>query len=304
MNKVKRDFLRITDLTEEEVYKIFDLAKFYKSMHAAGDKNRVLEGKHIGLLFNKPSTRTRISFQVGIFELGGNPIYLSQTSTQVSRGETIADTSSVLSRYIHGLVIRTYRQDEVEEFAGRCTFPVVNALTDLLHPCQILSDFFTMYERNVNLRELKVTYIGDGNNICNSLILGACLLGAEIRIVCPSEFPPSEKVLAQVNGYAKISDRPGDFIEDADVIYTDAWVSMGEKEGTEKRLRTFKKYQVNEKLLERAKKNFVFMHCLPAHRGLEVTNEVMDGSHSIVFDQAENRLHCQKALLHFLYSNK
>ena len=307
MKNMKKDFLKITDLTKEEIYKIFDLAKYYKSQRKKEKVSPVLINHNIGLLFSKPSTRTRVSFEVAILELGGNPIYLSGDETQVSRGETVKDTSIVLSRYLDGLIIRTYKHREVEEFARSCTFPVINALTDLCHPCQALTDFFTIYEKKGSLEDIKITYIGDGNNVCYSLILGADILGVEMRVICPAEFSPSPQILQLVKNekLLKIDTDPKKIISDADVIYTDTWVSMGEEKEAERRLKIFEPYQVNKKLLSKVlKKDFVFMHCLPAHRGREVTDEIMDGPNSIVFDQAENRLHCQKALLHFLYNSK
>lgn len=299
----KRDFLCIRDLTREEIYKIYDIAKMYKSKWTKREVERILKGRTIGLIFNKPSTRTRTSFEVAIYSLGGNTIYFEKQSIQISRGETIKDTSLVLSRYLDGLVIRTYQHNEVEEFAKWCNFPVINALTDFLHPCQILSDYFTIFEIFGKLEGLKLTYIGDGNNVCNSLILGGDLLGVEVRVICPDEFRPSEKVLKIVKNKVKITNDPDEFIEDTDILYTDTWVSMGDEEEEEKRLKIFKPYQVNKKLISKIKKDFVFMHCLPAHRGWEVTDDVLDSKNSIVYTQAENRLHCQKALLYFIYKN-
>ncbi|MCD6408239.1 ornithine carbamoyltransferase [bacterium] len=300
---MKRDFLRIKDLTRDEIYKIFDITKKLKNQRKKNRIFPVLKGLSIGLLFTKPSTRTRVSFEVAIYELGGNSIYLSGETTQISRGETVKDTAKVLSRYIDGLIIRTYEQEEVEEFAKWSNFPVINALTDLLHPCQVLADFFTIYEKKGTLKNIKITYIGDGNNVCHSLILGADLLGIEIRISCPEKYMPSEKILKQVENknLVKIDTNPERFIQDADVIYTDTWVSMGDEKEAEERKKIFKSYQVNRKLLESTKKDFIFMHCLPAHRGWEVEDEIIDGKNSVVFDQAENRLHTQKALLCFLY---
>lgn len=301
---MKRDFLSIKDLTADEVYKIFDIAKKFKSERKKNRISPVLKGLSIGLLFTKPSTRTRVSFEVSIYELGGNSIYLSGQTTQISRGETIKDTAKVLSRYIDGLIIRTYRQEEVEEFAKWSEFSVINALTDLLHPCQVLSDFFTIYEKKGDLRKIKITYIGDGNNVCHSLILGADLLGVEIRISSPEKYMPSNEILKQVKNknLLKIDTDPKKFISDADVIYTDTWVSMGEEKEAEERKKIFKNYQINRKLLKNAKEDFIFMHCLPAHRGWEVEDEIMDGKNSVVFDQAENKLHIQKSLLYFLFS--
>jgi len=300
---MKRDFLKITDLSREEVYKIFNLTKQYKSARRKRETSSVLQNKSIGLIFNKPSTRTRISFEVAINELGGRPLYIQSGTTQISRGETVRDTSAVLARYLDGLVIRTYKQEDVEEFAKHFSSPVINALTDLLHPCQILSDYFTIYEKKGSMENLKVVYIGDGNNVCNSLILGADILGVEIRVAAPSGYHPSEKIIKLIKNkkLLQIDTNPGKFIPDADIIYTDTWVSMGEEKEAEARKNIFQKYQLNKKLLSTAKKDFLFMHCLPAHRGWEVTDEVIDSKNSVVFDQAENRLHCQKALLHFLF---
>lgn len=302
---MKRDFLKIKDLKEEEIYKIFDITKNFKKLRKEKKITGHLKNLSIGLLFYKPSTRTRISFEVAIYELGGFPIYLPSESTQISRGESIKDTAKVISRYIDGIIIRTYSQEELEGFAKYAEIPVINALTDMYHPVQILCDFFTIYEKKKTLKNLKITYIGDGNNVCNSLIEGCDLLGVEIRVVCPEEYMPDEKVIKNLKNkdILKMSSEPSEFIEDADIIYTDTWVSMGDEDEREKRLKIFQKYQVNEKLLKKAKPDFLFMHCLPAHRGEEVTDEIIDSKNSIVYDQAENRLHCQKSLLTFLFAN-
>ncbi len=304
LKKMKRDFLTISELKREEIHKIFDLARYYKIKRKTGIFSSLLKNKSIGLLFNKPSTRTRISFEIAIYELGGNPIYLPGETTQISRGETISDTAYVTSRYLQGIVIRTYQQQDIEEFARCFSYPVINALTDLLHPCQILSDCFTIYEKKGDIEGINVTYIGDGNNICNSLILAADILGFNIRVSVPKGFYPNESIINLMNNSAllKIDTDPKKFLADADVIYTDTWTSMGEESETVKRANIFKDYQVNSQLLAGVKKDFIFMHCLPAHRGVEVTDEVMDSKNSVILDQAENRLHCQKALLHFLYS--
>jgi len=300
---MKRDFLKLKDLSVEEIYKIFDITKYFKSLKKEKKITDHLKNLIIGLLFSKPSTRTRISFEVAIYQLGGFPIYLSSETTQISRGESIKDTASVISRYIDGIIIRIYSQEEVEEFAKYSEIPVINALTDLMHPVQILCDFFTIYEKKGTLKNIKITYIGDGNNICNSLIEGCDLIGIEIRISCPDEFRPDEKIIKNVKNknLLKISSKPDAFIEDADIIYTDTWVSMGDEGERKKRLKIFKQYQVNKNLLKKAKPDFLFMHCLPAHRGEEVTDEVIDSPNSIVIDQAENRLHCQKGLLYFIF---
>ncbi len=302
---MKRDFLRISELNRQEIYRIFDIAKHYKSERTMGLSSRLLRDKSIGMLFNKPSTRTRISFEIAVYELGGNPIYLPGETTQISRGETVRDTAQVTSRYLHGIVIRTYSQGDIEEFARYFAHPVINALTDLLHPCQILSDCFTISEKKGRVEGMNVTYLGDGNNISNSLILAADIMGFNIRISAPEGYQPPEEIvnLMKNKDLLKIDTDPGKFINDADVIYTDTWTSMGSEAETEKREKIFEKYQVNSRLLAGAKKDFIFMHCLPAHRGFEVTDEVIDSENSVILDQAENRLHCQKALLHFIYSD-
>ena len=301
---MKRDFLTVTDLTGEEIYRIFNLAKQYKAARKKAQPSGILANRAIGLLFDKPSTRTRVSFEVAVAELGGRPLYLSGSATQLPRGETVKDTASVLSRYLDGMVIRTYKQESVEEFAANFSGPVINALTDLLHPCQIISDYFTIYEKRGSVEGLNVTYVGDGNNICNSLILGADLLGVNIRVSSPEGYRPQEKItrLVRNRNLLTIDSDPFRFIPDADVIYTDTWISMGDEKDSENRKNAFRGFQVNSKLLSKAKKDFLFMHCLPAHRGWEVTDEVIDSANSVVLDQAENRLHCQKALLRLLYS--
>ena len=301
---MKKDFLTGRELTEEEVYKIFDLTKSYKASRKKKVSATILQNRTIGLIFNKPSTRTRVSFELAIEELGGRAIYLSGDTIQTSRGEAIKDTACVLSRYLDGLVIRTYKQEEVEEYARWFNSPVINALTDTFHPCQALSDYFTIYERKGTLKGIKILYIGDGNNVCNSLILGASLLGVSIMIASPEGYQPSAEVLSLVKNkdIIKIDRDPSRFIPEADIIYTDTWVSMGDEKEAETRKGVFQRYQVNKQLLEGAKDDFLFMHCLPAHRGWEVTDDVMDSENSIVYEQAENRLHCQKALLHYLYN--
>lgn len=301
---MKRDFLTVTDITREEIYRIFNMAKQYKSARKKRQFSSLLANRSLGLLFDKPSTRTRVSFEVAIGELGGRPLYLSGSATQITRGETVADTAEVLSRYLDGMVIRTYSQQDVEEFAAHFASPVINALTDLLHPCQIITDYFTIYEKKGFVEGINLTYIGDSNNICNSLILGADILGINIRVSSPEGYQPSEMIKKSVRNknLLTIDSDPARFIPDADVIYTDTWISMGDEKEAEKRKQVFAKYQVNRQLLSKAKNGFLFMHCLPAHRGWEVTDDVIDSPNSVVLDQAENRLHCQKALLHLLYS--
>jgi len=295
---MKKDLLCIADLSEEEILKLFTLAKSLKERRKRGEKIvPLLFGKVLGMLFRKPSTRTRISFEVGMFELGGRAIFLTDQNLQISRGETISDTAKVLSSYLDGILIRTSKQEEVEEFAKYSEIPIINGLSDTYHPCQVLSDYFTLWEKR-ELKKIKVTYIGDGNNVCHSLISGADKLGVRLSVVTPKEYPPKKEILARVRNKKRItlSHNPCD-IRDSDVIYTDTWVSMGAEKEKEKRIAVFKDYQLNRKLLKKAKKELLVMHCLPAHRGEEITDEVMDAPFSIVFEQAVNRLHLQKAIL-------
>ncbi|MCX7705453.1 MAG: ornithine carbamoyltransferase [bacterium] len=303
----KRDLLDIRDLTKEEIYLIFEKAKYYKFQRKKGNLiSDILKGKSIGLLFRKPSSRTRLSFEVAIIELGGNPIFLESGQLQISRGETIQDTARVFNLYLKGLVVRTFEHSEVETIARLVEFPVINALTDFLHPCQILADFFTIWEHRKNLQQVIVTYIGDANNVCNTLILASDILGVRINVCCPPEYSVSKEIIKKMKQPAllKINDDPKVFISESDVIYTDTWVSMGDEAEKDRRIAIFKKFQVNSELVKNAPSNFLFMHCLPAHRGEEVTDDVIDSKNSVVWQQAENRLHVQKAILDFLYSNK
>jgi ornithine carbamoyltransferase len=256
------------------------------------------------MIFEKSSTRTRVSFEVAMFQLGGHAIYLSSESTQLSRGETISDTGRVLSRYLDGIMIRTSSQERVEELADSATIPVINGLTDLFHPCQILSDLFTVWELRGNYRELSFAYVGDGNNVANSWINAAIRLGFNLTLGCPKGYEPSKELLdtaaREATSKIRVSHSPFDAVKGADVVSTDVWTSMGQEEEEEERREIFQKYQVNLELLKSAKEDVLVMHCLPAHRGEEITDEVIDGPLSIVFDQVENRLHVQKAILEIL----
>lgn len=294
-----KDLLSIADLTKEEILRLFTFAKELKERKKRGEKVvPLLAGKVLGMLFRKSSTRTRISFAVGMFELGGSAIFLSEEDLQLSRGEIISDTAKVLSSYLDGILIRTFAQREIEEFAKYSNIPVVNGLSDIYHPCQVLSDYFTLWEKR-GLEDLKLTYIGDGNNVCHSLILGADKLGVRLSVITPKEYQPKREIIAKVKNKKNLilSDRPEDFIKDSDVVYTDTWTSMGAEDEREERLIAFDGYQLNKKLLGKAKKDLLVMHCLPAHRGEEITDEVIDGPSSIVLDQAANRLPLQKAIL-------
>lgn len=302
---MKKDFLTLKDYSKEEIEYLLDLSGKIKK-----DKNsysKVLEGKNIAMLFDKHSTRTRLSFEVGIKQLGGNSIYLDSKNLQISRGETYQDTAKVLSKYIDGLVIRTYSQETVDIFAKYGTIPVINGLTDIYHPCQILSDMLTLKEPGLLNKNLKFTYVGDSNNVTNSLIIGFSKLGIDITIGCPQKYSPPEEIIKYARNQKEGSKLnlvydPVKAVSDADVVYTDVWLSMGDEINKQK-LTDLKSYQVNYKLLKYAKEEVKVMHCLPAHRGQEITSEVLDGKNSIVLHQAENRLHAQKALLVYLYAN-
>ncbi|RJQ43953.1 MAG: ornithine carbamoyltransferase [Nitrospiraceae bacterium] len=295
---MKKDFLTLLDLSPEELRSLLRRASELKS----GKDTSVcpLIGKSIGLLFNKTSTRTRISFQTGIYQLGAQAIYINTNELQLGRGETIEDTAKVLSRYLHGIVIRTYEHAMIENLARNSTIPIVNGLTDLHHPCQALADMLTIQEKKGKLKGIRMTYIGDGNNVANSLIEAALLSGIDLVIACPKGFEPDSRIYehARANG-AKVNivTNPADAAKDADVLYTDVWVSMGQEKEVERKKKKFEGYQINSKLVSLAKPDVIVMHCLPAHRGEEITDEVLDSPQSVVIDQAENRLHTQKALL-------
>jgi ornithine carbamoyltransferase len=256
------------------------------------------------MIFEKSSTRTRVSFEVGMFQLGGHALFLSKNDLQLGRGETVDDTARTMSRYLDGIMIRTYGHGNVVELARGATIPVINGLTDLSHPCQALTDYMTIYEQKGSLQGLKIAYVGDGNNMAHSLMIGACKLGMHIAVATPENYEPDADVTAITQETAKLNGgrytfhhNPVEAVKDADIIYTDVWASMGFEAEQAAREIAFKPFQVNAKLAKHAKANYIFMHCLPAHRDEEVTAEVIDGKHSIVFDQAENRLHAQKAIM-------
>jgi ornithine carbamoyltransferase len=295
-----KDLLSIGELSPAEIESILQLAGEFKS----GRDCTPLQGKTLALIFNKPSTRTRISFEVGMYQLGGRAIFLNRQDIQLGRGESVADTARVLSRYVDGILIRTFSQAEVEELAREASIPVINALTDLLHPCQILSDLFTIRDKLGGLDGVKVAYIGDGNNIANSWLWGAAKLGLHLSLGIPPGYGPDEGILraalaeAQNNGARiELSQDLYQVVKGAQVIYTDVWASMGQEDETEQRLRDFSGYQVTESLVEAASPQVLVMHCLPVHRGEEIAAEVIDGERSIIFEQAENRLHVNKAIL-------
>lgn len=269
------------------------------------------KGKVLGMLFRKPSTRTRVSFEVAIFQLGGVGIVMRPDELQLGRGETIADTARVLSRYINGMVIRTFAHSEVEEFARHATIPTINGLTDLLHPCQGLSDYFTMWEKGKKLEGLKVTYLGDGNNVAHSLMIGAAKLGVHLTVATPRGYEPDARILHEAldeasrnGGHIEVISDPMRAVRGAEVIYTDVWASMGQEGEAAQRRNVFMPFQVRLSLLAHAAPNWMFMHCLPAHRGDEVVDEVADHPQSVIFDQAENRLHVQKGILYNLFKSR
>jgi ornithine carbamoyltransferase len=299
---MKRDLLRIDSLSPHDIDLLISQAIELKKQQKAGAPHQPLKGKTLGLLFEKPSTRTRVSFEVGMVQLGGHALYMSSRDTQLSRKESPEDTARVLSRYLDGLVIRTFSQDTLECYARHASIPVINGLTDLLHPCQILSDLMTIVEQRGDFRHLNITYVGDGNNVANSWIEAALKLGFKLRIACPEGFEPDGTMMARAKAdgseHIRFFADPVEAVRDSDIINTDTWVSMGQDEGMMRQKQAlFKPYQVNRALLAAAKKDVLVMHCLPAHRGEEITDEVADGSHAVIFDQAENRLHMQKAIL-------
>ncbi|MDX1762817.1 MAG: ornithine carbamoyltransferase [bacterium] len=308
---MQKDLLSLHELTGEDINRILDRSAALKQMHRQGVAHQPLKGKCLGMIFEKSSTRTRVSFEVGIYQLGGSALFLSSRDLQLGRGETIADTAQVLSRYIDGIVIRTFKQSDVEELAAVAEIPVINGLTDLLHPCQTLADLFTVKERLGSFDNLKVAYIGDGNNMANSWLYGAAKLGIELAVACPPGYEPDagvvDKAIEDSRGTGAkivITGDPVEAVQGARVISTDVWASMGQEGEAEKRRRDFKRYQVNADLTRHADSDYLFMHCLPAHRGEEVTAEILDGPHSIVLDEAENRLHTQKAVMELLMGEK
>lgn len=304
VNMKGKSLVSIADLTLEEIYQIFDLSKTLKEKHYIGEPHRVLEGKTLGMIFTKPSTRTRISFETGIYHLGGIGMYFGPNDLQLGKSENISDTARVLSRYLDGIMIRTFAHQDVVDLAHYATIPVINGLTDLLHPCQVLTDLFTILEKKRVLKGLKLAYIGDGNNMAHSLINGCSKVGMNITIASPSGYKPNEEIVKRAKEFAnymgstiEIIEDPVQAVKNADIVYTDVWASMGQEAEAQERKKKFMKYQVNPELVKNAKDDYLFMHCLPAHRGDEVVNEVADSPNSIIFDEAENRLHVQKAIM-------
>jgi len=301
-----RDLLSLYDFTKEEIEEFLKAGETLKVKSKIGENSPVLAGKKLGLIFEKPSTRTRVSFEVAMYELGGHAIYLSSNELQLKRGETIADTARVLSRYLDGIMARVFYHKDIVELAKFADIPVINGLSDMFHPCQVLGDLLTIKEKKGRLDGIKLTYFGDGNNVCHSLMLGGVKMGMQVVVSTPKEYEPNKEVLNWVKedekkykGEVLLIEDPFEAIKGSDVVYTDVWVSMGQ-EDSELKKKKLLPYQINEKLVKNAKKDYIFMHCLPAHRGEEVVDEVIDSENSVVFDQAENRLHIQKGILSLL----
>jgi len=298
---MKKDILTLWDLEPEEITQLIDRSIELKKGRNADTPYRPLPGRTLGIIFDKPSTRTRVSFETAMIQLGGGVIFMSSKDTQLIRDEPVGDTARVLSRYVDGIVIRTYSQELVEELASNSSIPVMNGLTDVYHPCQVLSDLQTITEKKGDPAGLKIVWVGDGNNVAHSWINAAAILGLHLVVSTPDGYRPNsdiyQKAIEHGRGNISLVGDPFEAVRDADVIYTDVWASMGQEEEQEIRKKIFRSYQINEKLVAAAKKDVAVMHCLPAHRGEEITGEVLEGRHSVVWDQAENKLHMHKAII-------
>ena len=301
---MKKDILTLKDLNPEDFEVLFERATELKKRHKNGITEKSLGGKTLGLIFEKPSTRTRISFESAMVQLGGTPIFISAKDTQIARNEPVRDTARVLSRYLDGLAIRTYSQDLLEEFAEFADIPVINALTDRYHPCQVLSDIMTIIEFKGRYKDIRIAWVGDGNNVAHSWVNASAILGLNLVLACPDGYSPNkeilEKALEKKVGNIVVTSNPVEAVKDADVIYTDVWASMGQESEQSKRRQAFEGFRVNQTLLNHAAKDVVVMHCLPAHRGEEISENVLEGSKSVVWDQSENKLHMHKAVLDIL----
>lgn len=299
-----KHLLSMQDLSPNEIEAILDKAEGLKEKLRKGEPHELLRGKTLGMIFEKPSLRTRVTFETGMTQLGGHAIYLAPADIQLGKRESVPDTARNLSRWVDAVMARLFKHDIIVELARHSSVPVINGLTDLHHPCQTLGDLLTIREHKGKFRGLKLAWVGDGNNVCNSLLLGCTLVGMNISAVCPHGYEPDANVMTQAKKNAEKSGAKLELLTDpkkavagADVIYTDVWASMGQEKEAKQRMRAFKGYQINAQLLKLAKPNVIVMHCLPAHRGQEITDEVIDGPRSVVLDQAENRMHAQKALL-------
>ena len=295
-----KHLLKMLDLSKEEIIEILNLADQLKYENKNGIEHQLLKGKTLGMIFQKASTRTRVSFETGMYQLGGNPLFWSSNDLQIGRGEPVQDTARVLSRYIDGIMIRTFEQKEVEDLAKFGSIPVINGLTDFCHPCQVLADLMTIREFKGRLEGLKMGYIGDGNNMANSLIVGCLKVGMSVSIACPADYQPDKQVLDFAKEYGDkffMTDKPIEAAQDCDVLFTDVWTSMGEEAETEKRKIAFEGYQINDEIMEQAKPDAMVQHCLPAHREEEITEKVFEAHADEIFEEAENRLHAQKAVM-------
>ena len=308
---MNKHLLTLHDWSTEEILDTLDLADELKYKQKNGIEHHLLKGKTLGMIFTKSSTRTRVSFEVGMYQLGGSALFLSSNDIQLGRGETIYDTANVLSRFLDGIMIRTYKQSDVEDLARFGQIPIINGLTDLVHPCQILADFQTIREHKGKLKGLKLAYIGDGNNMAHSLMYGGAKVGMDIAIATPKQYQCDSEVVKNALADAEITGTkitltsdPIEAIKDADVVYADTWVSMGQEAEKAEKLKVFGPYQINKELFSYAKSDAIFLHCLPAYRGYEVTEDVIDGPNSVIFDEAENRLHAQKAVMVKLMGDK
>ena len=300
---MKKDLLKLLDLTSEDIIQILDTADTLKDLRKRGIEHPFLAGKTLAMIFEKSSTRTRVSFETGIYQLGGNGIYLSDKDSQIGRSEPVEDTARVLSRYCDGIMIRTFAQEEVETLAKYATIPVINGLTDFCHPCQVLADLQTIREHKGKLEGLKLCYIGDGNNMANSLIVGGLKCGMKVSIGCPDAYRPDPEVLSFAEAYPGQLQVTSDILtaaRDADVLYTDVWASMGQEGEAKERQKIFAGYQINDAVMAVAHTDAMVLHCLPAHRGEEITAEVFEAHADEIFDEAENRLHAQKAVMYLL----
>jgi ornithine carbamoyltransferase len=301
---LKKDILTLIDLTREDFEELFERATELKKRYKNGVADKPLAGKTLGLIFDKPSTRTRLSFEVAMVQLGGTPIFISAKDTQIARNEPVRDTARVLSRYLDGLAIRTYSQDLLKEFAKFTDIPVINALTDLFHPCQVLSDIMTVIEIKGDYKDIRIAWVGDGNNVAHSWLNAAAVLDLNLVLACPDKYPPRRDVLEKAleGGVGKIAvtSNAVEAVKNADVIYTDVWASMGQESEHGKRKDVFEAFQVDQALLKNASQDVIVMHCLPAHRGEEISENVLEGPNSVVWDQAENKLHMHKAILDVL----
>jgi ornithine carbamoyltransferase len=301
---MKKDFVSIEDLNKDEFMDLIKEAIKLKKERAKIKEQAPLKGKTLAMIFEKPSLRTRVTFQTGIYELGGLGIYLAPSDIKIGERESVSDVAMNLSKWVHGIMTRTFAHSTVRELAENSKVPVINGLSDLEHPCQVLADFQTIYEKKDKLKGIKLAYIGDGNNVCNSLLLASGIMGVDMRVAHPEGYAPDEEIIkkseelaSKSNGSILITNEPDEAVDKADVVYTDVWASMGQKHEAERRRLFFSSYQVNEELIKNAKKDYIFMHCLPAIRGEEVSDGVIDGPNSVVFDEAENRLHAQKAVM-------